>query len=591
MLTVSLSGDYLKIKAHYFYKDRIKQLPTATFNPNDKTWMIEKRFILTMERDFPGEIFYKTPRWVILEEPAPDMSQMYKIDSLIDVPAMKLTPFDYQQYGIKFMIDKILQHGFVINSDSVGLGKTPQAIGTMKWFIENHNANKILIICKKSIKAQWQSEISKFTDVEQQGFVIERTYDTKKKREKAYESINNNQKGILITNYHNFLNDTDLINNLNFDFIIIDEVHCIATRTGVIHKNIAKVCKGITSAFLTGTPVMSKPEDIFGIVQLSNPRYFGAWKNFSKKYIVEDYNGMYTSVVGAKNLDELRDLVQNIIIRRTEHEVSVQLPEVVITKIDCEKDTTQDKIMKTISDMRMELTSKYTDLMDVFKKTNNPTALEQATQIEAQMKGLIAATQAAATDPRMFLMTHSKMMQKNFGSLVPSSYKMSNKIEAILDLIEEILLEDEKVILFSKFRTSVTLIAQDIKAKFKVNTLLYTGQEDDDARDFAIQSFLNSDNYNILIGTEAMAEGLNLQKAKYIINIDQPDTLAIKTQRIGRIRRVGSAFSGVVVYDMITQESKDTERLENIERNEDLEGALINIDDAQRQALLNAMKK
>lgn len=88
---------------------------------------------------------------------------------------------------------------------------------------------------------------------------------------------------------------------------------------------------------------------------------------------------------------------------------------------------------------------------------------------------------------------------------------------------------------------------------------------------------------------------VNLQVAKYVINIDQPDTFAIKTQRIGRARRVGSQFNNVVVYDMITMStdkarSKDEERLENIEKNQNLTDALVNIDDAQREALIKAMK-
>lgn len=88
---------------------------------------------------------------------------------------------------------------------------------------------------------------------------------------------------------------------------------------------------------------------------------------------------------------------------------------------------------------------------------------------------------------------------------------------------------------------------------------------------------------------------VNLQVAKYIINIDQPDTFAIKTQRIGRARRVGSQYSNVIVYDMITlstdkANSKDEERLQNIANNQNLTDALVNIDEAQRQALIAAMK-
>ena len=139
------------------------------------------------------------------------------------------------------------------------------------------------------------------------------------------------------------------------------------------------------------------------------------------------------------------------------------------------------------------------------------------------------------------------------------------------------------------------MIANDIQSILKENVLLYTGMEDDIAREHAVDYFKNTTTYNVLIGTEAMNAGLNLQCARYVINIDQPDTLAIKTQRIGRARRAGSAFDNVIIYDMITMstfhaKSKDEERIENISKNADLTDALVSIDEAQRIALINAMK-
>jgi superfamily II DNA/RNA helicase len=187
------------------------------------------------------------------------------------------------------------------------------------------------------------------------------------------------------------------------------------------------------------------------------------------------------------------------------------------------------------------------------------------------------------------------MMKDTFGKLVPTSYKMSSKTEAILDSVEDITTNGDKVILFTKFRTCAEMIAKDIEKELKEPVLLYTGAENDAQRDIAIDFFKNTTTYNVLIGTEAMAEGLNLQCAKYVINIDQPDTLAIKTQRIGRARRAGSQFSNVIVYDMITSStdkahSKDEERLQNIVNNQDLTDALVSIDEAQRKALIEAMK-
>jgi superfamily II DNA/RNA helicase len=166
---------------------------------------------------------------------------------------------------------------------------------------------------------------------------------------------------------------------------------------------------------------------------------------------------------------------------------------------------------------------------------------------------------------------------------------MSSKVEKIVDIVDNIVNNLDKVIIFTKFRTSAVLLQDQLQKDLKINTLLYTGAEGETQRDNNINLFKNDDAYPVLIATEAGAEGLNLTVAKYVINFNLPDTAAIYTQRIGRIRRVSSTFNNVIVYNMLTQNSKDTERWSNIEKNKDLEGALVSINEAQQKALLNAM--
>lgn len=257
-------------------------------------------------------------------------------------------------------------------------------------------------------------------------------------------------------------------------------------------------------------------------------------------------------------------------------------------------DNTQEKLLMEIQKTQESIV----DAIDKLKVNGKIPDFnqEKAEQLEAKSKGLIAARQAASTDPRLFLSSTSKMMRDTFGALVPASYKMSSKVESIIDLVEDITTNGDKVILFTKFRTCAQLLAKDIEKQLSEPVLLYTGAEDDALRDIAIDRFKNTTTYNVLIGTEAMAEGLNLQCAKYVINVDQPDTLAIKTQRIGRARRAGSQFANVVVYDMITNStgkanSKDEERLQNILNNQDLTDALVSINEAQRKALIDAMRR
>ena len=83
------------------------------------------------------------------------------------------------------------------------------------------------------------------------------------------------------------------------------------------------------------------------------------------------------------------------------------------------------------------------------------------------------------------------------------------------------------------------MICLAIQTRLKAKALLYSGSVGDEDREDAIDSFRNSSDHNVIVGTDALAEGVNLQVANHVINFDQPDTPATKTQRGGRARRAG----------------------------------------------------
>ena len=509
MLTVTQTqdGKYLLIKSHYYYSQRIKNIPTAIWVPEGKFWQIDKKFANALEQEFYDEIYYKTPKWIIFNEPKPDYSKLYQIDNSVIAPQLK-SPYklyDYQEYGSRFAIDRINKYGFAIIADDVGIGKTCQAISVLMNKI-NNGIKKIIIICKKSIKTQWKEEIEKFTDISLT-YNIQITGDTLKKREKVYNEINNSIYGILITNYQTFLSDELKLSNLGFEFVVIDEAHVPSGYDTKTNKAIKNVITGVPCLFLTGTPVMNKPEQVYGIIGMTNPNYFGTWNKFKEKFIVECLQGNYRTTIGAKNISKLRSMIQDVMIRRTEYEVSVSLPKTIETVINCSLDTTQQKLIQEINSKREILLQDFENMMNNYTKSPNQSLYEKIKQTDAQIKGLISATQATADDPRMFHMSTSNYLKKNFLQFVPNNYKQSSKIEKLVDIVDNIVDSGHKVIIFTKFRTSALLIQEQLKKDLKVNGLLYTGQENDSQRNTNIHLFKNDDNYPVLIGTEAMAEG------------------------------------------------------------------------------------
>lgn len=588
LITELLPNQQLAIQCKYSqdYINRLRTIPSASFDRDSKRWFIAKQDVDLYESTFKGEIVWKTPLWVIKGEPMPDMTKMYQIPDDIVCPPAKITPYAHQDFGVRFMIDRLNQHGFVINADDVGIGKTLQAILTTKHMADHEGIDKIIIICKKSIKTQWIREIQKFSDLGGH-FLLQTVDGTKAQRQKAYQAFGQAKRGILVINYHLILHDVQELTNLGFEMMLIDEAHCVKARTGKLNKAIKDVahnCQYII--FLTGTPIMSRPDDIFGVVQIANELYFGKWNTFKKNHIKEEFTGHFVNVVGYKNLDVLREKVQEILIRRTEYEVAISLPSTVMHRVDCDLDATQKKLLEAVR--RKQDT--YRLEMDQISKEAKGQALTKEQQLkldklDAQLKGLIAADQAVANDPRLFLRSRSYVMRHEFGSLVPASYKRSAKMEALIELAEEILDAGEKLIIFSKFETAVDLMKDELQQAFKLPVLTYSGAVSDEDREIAIQLFNNDVDHRILIGTDAMAEGLNLQVARHVIHFDQCDTPAIKTQRNGRVRRASSTYQTVFVHDLITEQSRDVERLANLERAMGLVDGVVSVDAAQSAAL------
>lgn len=588
LITELLPNQQLTIQCKYSqdYINRLRTIPSASFDRDSKRWFIAKQDVDLYESTFKGEIVWKTPLWVIKGEPMPDMTKMYQIPDDIVCPPAKITPYAHQDFGVRFMIDRLNQHGFVINADDVGIGKTLQAILTTKHMADREGIDKIIIICKKSIKTQWIREIQKFSDLGDD-FLLQTVDGTKAQRQKAYQAFAQAPRGILVINYHLILHDVQELMNLGFEMMLVDEAHCVKARSGKLNhaiKQVAHACQYII--FLTGTPIMSRPDDIFGVVQIANELYFGKWSAFKKRHIKEEFSGHFTNVVGYKELDVLREKVQDILIRRTEYEVAISLPSTVMHRVDCDLDATQKKLLEAVR--RKQDT--YRLEMDQISKEAKGQALTKEQQLkldklDAQLKGLIAADQAVANDPRLFLRSRSHVMRYEFGSLVPASYKQSAKTEALLDIVEEILDAGEKVIIFSKFETAVDMLKEDIESKLKCHALTYSGSVNSDDREQAVQLFMTDPDYPVLIGSDALSEGVNLQAGRHVIHYEQTDTPAIKTQRNGRVRRASSTYQTVFVHDLITEQSRDVERLANLERAMGLVDGVVSVDAAQSAAL------
>lgn len=127
MITVErINPGELTLTFKYFteYIDRVKSLG-AKWNADIKAWELDESMINMLDVEFKGELFYKTPKWEITGEPAPDYSKLYKFNTIVNIDSLgfKIKPYPYQEFGIKFLIDRLLSDNMGFICDDVGLGR------------------------------------------------------------------------------------------------------------------------------------------------------------------------------------------------------------------------------------------------------------------------------------------------------------------------------------------------------------------------------------------------------------------------------------------------------------------------------------
>lgn len=240
----------------------------------------------------------------------------------IDLP--KPTGLDYmpfQKAGIRFALDK----KNVLIADEMGLGKTIQAIG----IINADSAIKTaLIICPKSLKLNWQRELSRWLTRDLTVGVVNGTWPA---------------TDIVIVNYEGLGKWQDQIAARTWGACIADEAHLCKNKNAQRSKNMKSI-KTIRKIRLTGTPIVNRPVELWNIIEDLDSEQFGNFWSFTKRYTNAYNNGYGWDFSGANNLDELQSrLRETIMVRRLKSDVLTELPAKIRQVIELEAETAEQK--------------------------------------------------------------------------------------------------------------------------------------------------------------------------------------------------------------------------------------------------------
>lgn len=406
----------------------------------------------------------------------------------------------------------------ILNANQMGLGKTIETGA----YIDLQNPPSVLIVVPASLKIQWQKELVRFfPKLEKIIFVIKGTI---KQREKIWRKALGRKQHIIITNYAN-LRTKDYIefklNEREFDMLVFDEITKCKNRKTETFK-MAERLNGIMKVGLTGTPIENHISDIFNIMKLIHPFFFGSWSEFSRKYF---YKGGYQGKeyfekpeAPRKIADELKEFFGWI--RWNRKTVLKELPELLINTYRVQLNPKERKAY--------ELLRKQ--LLEIYDKEGYQVNLKN-------ILSLILAMRRLCSDPQIY--------DLNF----QNSAKKSEFVRIVKDN-----LNGQKILVFSQFKDCVKLYSKALE-RVGIKTMVITGDTKQKDRPMLIEHFKNSKDIKVLMCTDAFSYGQNLQMCSIMINIDQHFNPAIIKQRIGRIQRIGQKEKVLNVINFLVEDS------------------------------------
>ncbi len=394
-------------------------------------------------------------------------------------------------------------------ADDMGLGKTVQTLVFIQSEINNkHTPN--LIVSPTSVLFNWQREIAKFTP--QIDFVIhygsKRTRDVRRLRNKP----------LILTTYGHLRRDSSFLKNIDFHYVILDESQNIKNPA----SETAQAARSLQSKHrltLTGTPVENSTMDLWSQFAFLSPGLLGT-QSFFKENFQRPIEKEQDVQVG----QTLKKLIFPFILRRTKDEVVKELPPKIENIIYSPMSERQQIMYDNVKE-----TYRNTILSEIQEKGLNKTKMRV-------LEGLTKLRQVSC---------HPALVDSSF-------YGEAGKFEALKLMIDEIIAEDHKVLVFSQFVRMLHIMRNYLEEQAIEFTYLDGSTKN---REEVIDKFQTDEEVKIfLISLKAGGVGINLTAADYVIHYDPWWNPAVEMQATDRVHRIGQDKK-VFAYKLITKDS------------------------------------
>ena len=441
----------------------------------------------------------------------------------------KLKPYQHQLETIEYGIT----HNKWLMLLDMGLGKSMCIIHLARWLRKNRGLKHCLIICGiNTLKSNWKKEIGLHCDddyrvvgekVSSKGNISYATI-----HERAMEIRKGIKEFFIITNIES-LRSKEVVEAINsrkdIDMLVVDEIHKAANKSSQQCDGLLKL-DATYKIGATGTLIVNSPLSAY-----TSLRWLGIDKasltNFKREYCVFGGFGGH-EIIGYRNLELLRNEIDENSLRKTKGEVLKDLPS------------------KTVIKEYVTLDDKHREFYNNIRKG----VKDECLKVELNKNNILALT--------------TRLRQATVCPSILTIEKInSSKLERAVDLTEQIIAENNKVVILSTFKEPVYELK---KLLADYSPLIGTGDMKDEEVSNNIDIFQKDPNHKLFIGTiSKCGTGITLNAASYMIMLDTPFTASSTEQAEDRIYRIGTT-KPVFIYQLICEKTIDERVAKIIER-------------------------
>ncbi|WP_081673696.1 DEAD/DEAH box helicase [Pseudomonas cremoricolorata] len=418
----------------------------------------------------------------------------------------------YQQQGLNWLqVLRELGVGGVLGDD-MGLGKTLQ---TLAHLLLEKQAGRLqrpaLVVLPTSLVPNWIDEAQRFAP----DLRVLSLHGPG--RSKYFAQLA--EYDLVLTTYALVPRDLEHLQAQPWHVLVLDEAQNIKSSTSKAASALREL-QAQQRICLSGTPVENNLGELWSLFHFLMPGWLGDQKGFNR-----DYRTPIERHGDTERMAHLARRIRPFLLRRTKEEVARDLPP------------------KTEMIHWVELSDAQRDTYEAVR-----VAMDEKVREEIARNGA-ARSQIVILDALLKLRQVCCDLRLVKGSEVKSSQHDKGKLGSLLEMLDELLREGRRILLFSQFTSMLALIEQAL-VKRGIRYSLLTGDTRD--RRAPVAAFQNGDSEVFLISLKAGGTGLNLTAADTVIHYDPWWNPASENQATDRAYRIGQD-KPVFVFKLITR--------------------------------------